>query len=257
MNFKTPAQGSEKFRVITINRTGSPIGRIESIVDPNGHTFSFEYRSESYGYSAETPAVSDTFFVMTRAVRPDGSFVSYDYTLEEQEKDITPQPAPAPGAPAPTQHYFFQVNLSSIADPRGNVYRIFYQYDLTKFNYSQHTDDNGKVGGYYHPPGQPRMVSHVSLPDGSVSSFNPNLINTSSSFPGTSLFIDYGDEGEGSPGDDEIPYLRGQRFVAITDAEGNTRVYEYTNPDLISMSEFATYFVPTASASEHHARSTV
>ena len=200
-------------RSISITRT-TDNKHIDSLTDPNGTTIKYQY-STSNVPAGQNPAahVVPVLTQVTRAYgKNEASSTIYSYT-PAYEVDGSPV------ASGDSSFYDYQINLQGIQDGRTNTYQFQYRVDHSRYNYDSRV-------GYYVVTGLPMNVVNVIPPIGPATTFTNN----------SKVYIGYTTPTTSQP--TAMPVMKGLRESQIQDAEGHLRTYDFTNGQIISLSEF-------------------
>ncbi len=184
---------------------------ISSAQDPAGNIWYYNYGSDGVFPVFAPTLASVTAPTMTTPDGPRTPITNYVYETVS-EPDTKPVISPPPDYVA-LVHY--HTNLISISDPLTNVHSFEYQFDTSK----QRFDDASLE--IYTVNGEPRWVSRVTLPDGSQS----NYVQM-----GFAFFFEED--------------ITGYRASQVTDAEGNSRVYDFGGNQTLIMDDWADLLAP-------------
>ncbi|MEM7791033.1 MAG: hypothetical protein AAF546_06515, partial [Verrucomicrobiota bacterium] len=225
---------------------------INFIEDPKGNRVDYEYGLYTVpltGQGAEDISTG-TFFPSARLLnkvlkplvnggRPETSYL-YNQAVEN---DLTPDQLL--GYNYLGDRYTipsFHVNLSHIIDANGNTYQFEYNFDNTNYAYARiegSADPADDFIGYYPTSGQPQRLSKIKLPIPSGAQVAPPEVTLAPA--GLLQYYPRFLEGK-SPLINEqfaisLGAATGSRSTVVTDAEGNSRTYTFSQPVLFPLSE--------------------
>ena len=194
----------------TLSIRQNSLGLITDIWDPKGYKVSYTYTT-----------VGDTH-QLTSVTASDGKETTYAYTISEETRDVPASVDPHDDEPK------FHFNLTQITDPLNHSYTFAYDYDVTKYDYTSTPDAGGDLAGeyYYIKAGIPMHVTGVTLPNGDSATFSNE---------GSSVKLVRNE-------DTGLLEFAGTRRSTVTDAEGNQRVYDFTEAQVEEMESFASIY---------------
>ncbi|EIQ01339.1 RHS repeat-associated core domain protein [Opitutaceae bacterium TAV1] len=169
-------------------------GYVQSVTDPRGKTVTYSYTTFNYVNPFENATYPH--HQLTSVTAADGGVSSYTYSFfgDRDSKE-----------PWDLGKARLQLELGSITDPLGQTYTFEHVQNHT--NTWWHSWD-----GYFVSTGQPLLVSSVTLPDGSIATFETEA----------SREFSWGTAGAMN--------ITASRTTTVTDAMGNRRVYDFSDP---------------------------
>ncbi|AHF90591.1 type IV secretion protein Rhs [Opitutaceae bacterium TAV5] len=174
-------------------------GYVESVTDPRGKTVTYGYETFNYTNPFE-PAVY-THHQLVSVTAADGGMSHYTYSFFGDRDAQHPWDLSRAG---------LQLELGSISDPLGQAFTFAYTQNHT--NTWWHSDD-----GYVTVTGLPLLVTGITLPDGNTTRF--------STVANRSFQQDWND-------------IAATRTTTVIDADGNKRVYEFSDPQSEAVREW-------------------
>jgi hypothetical protein len=159
---------------------------------------------DSKGYKVSYTYVGiGNAYQLTTVTASDGKVTTYDYVIDEEEDQ-------SPDSVDPHHEPKFHFNLKKITDPLDHTYEFDYVFDHSKQDYSD--------GDYYTKTGLPMQVSKVTLPNEDLTEFenqsSVKLVRNTTT--------------------DKLEF-QGVRRNRVKDAEGNQRLYNFTNTQVEEM----------------------
>lgn len=196
-----------------VSGTSTPSqSRITAIWDANGNKTTYHYKAYADG---TYPSGSRKAYCLDYVTAPDGAVTTYDYQYD-LEPDLTP---PSPGQATSS---FGHLDLASIKDPNNHKYQFSYA-DSSNNPVFDHSKLSTKNDTKYPQCGLPRILTKITLPDGTFSTFSNN---------NTPIWIIAGDP----------PTLGGHRTNTIVDANNATHIYRFSDAAVFALPKLGGYW---------------